>query len=91
MDNLERLVASDSIRQLASRYALALDSRDLDALVGLFVIAWGLSLPAYREIAALGIPFLALAFLSARLARNVASPPAQDAVAKKSARRANSA
>jgi len=37
MDDLERLVASDSIRQLASRYALALDSRDLDALVGLFV------------------------------------------------------
>ena len=48
------------------------------ALVGLFVIAWGLSLPTFREIAILGIPFLALAFLSARLARNVASPPRQE-------------
>ena len=38
--------------------------------VGVFVVAWGLSLPGFREISALGIPFLALAFLSARLARN---------------------
>jgi Sec-independent protein secretion pathway component TatC len=48
------------------------------ALVGIFVIAWALSLPTYREIAVLGIPFLALAFISARLARNVASPPRQE-------------
>jgi ketosteroid isomerase-like protein len=34
---LERLVAHDEIRQLAARYALAVDSRDLDTLVGLFV------------------------------------------------------
>jgi ketosteroid isomerase-like protein len=34
---LERLVAHEEIRQLAARYALALDSRDLDTLVGLFV------------------------------------------------------
>jgi len=39
--------------------------------VGLFVVVWGLSLPAFREVAALGIPFLALALISARLARNV--------------------
>jgi hypothetical protein len=39
--------------------------------VGVFVVVWGLSLPAFREVAALGIPFLALAFISARLARNV--------------------
>jgi hypothetical protein len=45
------------------------------ALVGLFVIVWGLSLPTFREIALLGIPFLALAFISARLARSVAKPP----------------
>ena len=38
--------------------------------VGLFVVAWGLSLPAFREISLLGIPFLVLGFLSARLARN---------------------
>ena len=37
MDNLSRLLACEEIRQLASRYALALDSRDLDTLVGLFI------------------------------------------------------
>ena len=36
-DALSRLVAHDEIRMLASRYALALDSRDLETLVGLFV------------------------------------------------------
>jgi ketosteroid isomerase-like protein len=34
---LRWLVAHEQIRQLASRYALAVDSRDLDALVALFV------------------------------------------------------
>jgi len=34
---LERVVARDEIRQLACRYALAVDSRDLDLLVSLFV------------------------------------------------------
>jgi ketosteroid isomerase-like protein len=37
MDAVERLLAHEQIRQLAARYALALDSRDLDALVALFV------------------------------------------------------
>ena len=37
MEALERLIAYEEIRQLASRYALAMDSRDLDALVALFV------------------------------------------------------
>ena len=37
MDELARLIAHDEIRQLASRYAVALDRRDLDALVELFV------------------------------------------------------
>jgi ketosteroid isomerase-like protein len=37
VNDLERLVATDQIRQLASRYAVAVDSRDLDALVALFV------------------------------------------------------
>jgi ketosteroid isomerase-like protein len=36
-DAFERLIARDEIRQLAHRYALATDSRDLDALVALFV------------------------------------------------------
>jgi hypothetical protein len=34
---IERLLAYEEIRQLASRYAVAMDSRDLDALVALFV------------------------------------------------------
>jgi ketosteroid isomerase-like protein len=37
MTRLERVVARDEIRQLAYRYALAIDSRDLDQLVALFV------------------------------------------------------
>jgi ketosteroid isomerase-like protein len=37
MDALEKLVASEEIRQLAHRYALAIDSRDIPALVALFV------------------------------------------------------
>lgn len=37
MDDLQRLLAYEEIRQLAYRYALATDSRDLDALVSLFV------------------------------------------------------
>ncbi|MDG2303462.1 MAG: nuclear transport factor 2 family protein [Candidatus Binatia bacterium] len=37
MDDLGRLLARDDIRQLAYRYALAIDSRDIDTLVGLFV------------------------------------------------------
>jgi len=34
---LERCIARDEIRQLAYRYAWAIDSRDLDLLVSLFV------------------------------------------------------
>ncbi|MEJ2204937.1 MAG: nuclear transport factor 2 family protein [Gemmatimonadota bacterium] len=54
MDALSRLVARDEIRQLASRYALAIDTRDLDALVGLFVPdvdcgRWGRGRSALRE------------------------------------------
>jgi uncharacterized protein (TIGR02246 family) len=37
MDALDRLIAHDEIRLLASRYAVAVDTRDLDALVDLFV------------------------------------------------------
>ena len=37
MDDVQRLLAYEQIRQLASRYAFATDSRDLDALVALFV------------------------------------------------------
>lgn len=34
---VERVIARDEIRQLAYRYALALDTRDIDLLVSLFV------------------------------------------------------
>jgi ketosteroid isomerase-like protein len=37
LDALEKLSAFEEIRQLAARYALAVDSRDLDALIELFV------------------------------------------------------
>ena len=37
MNDLERLLARDAIRDLAHRYAVALDARDLEGLVGLFV------------------------------------------------------
>jgi len=37
LTTLERLLAHEEIRQLAAHYAVAIDSRDLDALVGLFV------------------------------------------------------
>ncbi len=37
MDAVARLIAHDEIRLLAARYAVAVDSRDLDALVELFV------------------------------------------------------
>ena len=37
MDASDRSLAYEQIRQLAARYALAIDSRDLDTLVGLFV------------------------------------------------------
>jgi ketosteroid isomerase-like protein len=37
MNAMERVIARDEIRQLAFRYALATDARDLDALVELFV------------------------------------------------------
>lgn len=37
LDDLSRLIAHDRIRLLVSRYAVAVDSRDLDALVALFV------------------------------------------------------
>jgi hypothetical protein len=37
MDDLQRLLAFEEIRQLACRYALAIDSRDLDTLVELYV------------------------------------------------------
>ena len=37
MDAVERLLAHEEIRQLVARYALAVDSRDPDALVQLFV------------------------------------------------------
>ena len=37
LEDLERVVARDEIRQLAYRYAYAVDARDLDLLVSLFV------------------------------------------------------
>jgi hypothetical protein len=56
---------------LRSARGLWIGLASVAGFVGLFVVAWGLSLPAFREIAALGLPFLALAVIAARLARSV--------------------
>lgn len=37
IDDLEKLIAHEQIRQLAARYAIHVDARDLDNLVSLFV------------------------------------------------------
>ena len=37
MNDMETLIARDNIRQLAQRYAIALDRREIDSLVKLFV------------------------------------------------------
>jgi len=42
--------------------------------VGAFVLVWGLSLPTFREISLLSVPFLVLGLLAARLARNTRGP-----------------
>jgi len=75
---------------LRSARGLWLGLTAVAGIVGVFVIAWGLSLPIYREIALLGIPFLALAFLSARLARSVGRTPASGPTAPDSTGRAPS-
>lgn len=58
---------------LQSARGLWLGLTFVSLFVGGFVILWGLQLPYYREIALLGVPFLALAFISARLARRVSA------------------
>jgi hypothetical protein len=45
-ERIERLESIDEIRQLAAKYALSLDMRDLDAHVNLFAPASAASLPA---------------------------------------------
>jgi ketosteroid isomerase-like protein len=51
---VDRLLAYEEIRQLAARYAVAVDARDLDTLVGLFVDdvrvgPWGTGTDALRS------------------------------------------
>src|SRR5580698_5909923 len=53
-ERLARLEALEALRQLPSRYAMAIDARDLDALVGAFVPdvsvgRWGTGRDALRE------------------------------------------
>jgi hypothetical protein len=55
---------------LRSARGLWLGLTAVASFVGIFVVAWGLTLPVFREVALLGIPFLALAVISGRLARN---------------------
>jgi hypothetical protein len=55
---------------LRSARGLWLGLTAVASFVGIFVVVWGLNLPVFREVALLGIPFLALAFIAGRLARN---------------------
>lgn len=65
---VERLLAYEELRQLVARYALAVDSRDLDTLVGLFVDdvdvgSYGTGRAALRRsfeesLSAVGVTFL---------------------------------
>jgi hypothetical protein len=43
--------------------------------VGVFVVLFGLSLPRFREIALLGIPFLGIGALTLRVARRATTRP----------------
>jgi hypothetical protein len=53
---------------LRSARGLWLGLTGVALFVGLFVVVWGLRLPAFREVALLGIPFFALAWIAGRLA-----------------------
>jgi len=62
---------------LRSARGLWLGLTGVAGFVGVFVVVWGLRLPAFREVALLGIPFFALAWIAGRLAYNTkASRPA---------------
>lgn len=61
---------------LRSARGLWLGLSGVALFVGVFVVVWGLRLPVFREVTLLGIPFLALAFLAGRLARNTRPPSA---------------
>jgi ketosteroid isomerase-like protein len=66
---VRRLLDYEEIRQIVARYAFSIDTRDLDALVGLFVedVAVGRSRsgrPALREYFAAGLAPLGMSILS---------------------------
>jgi hypothetical protein len=48
-------------------------------LLGCFLTVWGLSLPTFREISLLGVPFLVIGAILLRVVRNLrsAEPPPQ--------------
>jgi hypothetical protein len=55
---------------LRSARGLWLGLTGVAGFVGVFVAVWGLGLPEFREVSLLSIPFLALAVIAGRLARN---------------------
>lgn len=80
-DLIATLDQSIRYRALSGAYARATPKVMLaialvSMFVGLFVAAWGLSLPRYDEIALLGVPFLILAALAIRIARRLPGPEA---------------
>jgi hypothetical protein len=50
--------------------------------VGGFVVIWSLSLPRYREIALLGVPFLIIAVLAIRASRASRAPESPSSVSE---------
>jgi len=70
---------------LRSARGLWLALTAVSLFVGVFVVAWALSLPVYREISLLGIPFFLLTIVSARLARNARPAPPSDESKQKTA------
>jgi hypothetical protein len=59
---------------LRSARGLWLGLTGVALFVGLFVVVWGLRLPAFREVALLGVPFFALAWIAGRLAYSTKAP-----------------
>jgi len=78
--NAEALVAtvSQSVRFQGVSAGLLRSARGLwiglslvAGVVGLFVALWGLSLPTFREVSLLSVPFFGLAVIAGRLAWSV--------------------
>ena len=67
---------SVSVGLLRSARSMWLGITLVSVFVGLFVLLWGLGLPAFRGVALLSLPFFGLALVAGRVALSVGSRPA---------------